>query len=134
MVQIGLSCCGRSIVQGEIMIQIACGRLEICFSDKGELAGIFQNGESILDKRKEDFFLQVEVDGKSYTDRQDFVFENVEKQDGSLTLYYLLLDTVQIAVHLEVEEEFIRIYASFGGKDGQMAVREISDCTFVCLR
>ena len=70
------------------MIQIACGRLEICFSDKGELAGIFQNGESILDKRKEDFFLQVEVDGKSYTDRQDFVFENVEKQDGSLTLYY----------------------------------------------
>ena len=132
MVQMGLSCCGRSIVQGGIMIQIACGRLEICFSDKGELVGIFQNGESILDKRKEDFFLQVKVDGKSYTDRQDFVFEKAEKQDDALTLYYLLLDTVQIAVHLEVEKEFIRMYASFCEQDGRMAVREVSDCTF-CL-
>lgn len=114
------------------MVNISCKGLELVFSDRGLLAGIFQDGRSITDKRKEDFFLRVNADGKTYTDAEDFVFEKMEQEEGALSIQYRLLDAVRITVYMEARETYIKFYASYANLPGNESVKELSDSEF-CL-
>lgn len=114
------------------MMTIGCNGLELAFSDRGQLAGIFQDGKCITDKRREDFFLQISVNGVCYTDAKDFVFEKAQQAEGRLVIYYRLLNRMRIAVYLEAMDTYIRLHAAFynGPDDGEK--KEVSDIVF-CL-
>lgn len=114
------------------MMTIGCNGLELAFSDRGQLAGIFQDGKCITDKRREDFFLQINVNGVYYTDAKDFVFEKAQQAEGRLVIYYRLLNRMRIAVYLEAMDTYIRLHAAFynGPDDGEK--KEVSDIVF-CL-
>lgn len=114
------------------MITIGCNGMELAFSDKGQLSGIFQNGKCISDKRREDFFLQISVNGICYTDVQDFSFEKAEQTENRLVIYYRLLDMMRIVIHLEtVDDTYIRLHAAFYNEPGG-GEKEVSDIIF-CL-
>lgn len=114
------------------MLNIVCKDLEVVFSDKGEFAGIFQGGKCISGKKREDFFLQISVNGKCYTDTEDFVFEEAKQSEGKLTIYYRLPGIMRIAVYWESMGAYLRLHAAFYNEPGGEEIKELSDIVF-CL-
>ena len=112
------------------MRKIGCKELELVVSDRGQLAGIFQNGKCICAKSREDFFLQICVNGKCYTDTEDFVFEKAQQTEQRLALYYRLPGLTEITVYLEAAQTYIRLHAAFCGEPEGGECKELSDVVF----
>ena len=113
------------------MISITCKNLEVAFSDKGRLMGIFQDGKCISGQKREDFFLKVNVNGESYTDAEGFVFEKAQQTEGTLALHYRIPNMLQVVVYWEAMEEYLRLHAAFYNEKSGSA-KEVSDPVF-CL-